>query len=43
MWDLDIAGVSRILWVPDHNDEKVADHELRISILEVREHMSWIF
>lgn len=35
-YNLDIAGVRRVLWVPTHDDEKVADHEIRISALEVR-------
>lgn len=34
-YELDIADVARVMWVPIHDDEQVADHEVRISALEV--------
>ena len=34
---LDITGTDRVLWVPTHNDEKVANHEIRITTLEVQD------
>lgn len=34
--EFDIEGVGRVQWVPTHDDEIVADHEVRISALEVR-------
>lgn len=31
---LDIADAARLQWVPDHDDEKLADHEIQIYALK---------
>lgn len=34
IYTLDIEGTKRVQWVPNHDDEKVTNHEIRITALE---------